>query len=144
MAIVQARVVPRKCGEPIGWFNRPSIEYTGRGNTLFCLAWNGRYFRSSEADVRRGCAEITKRCNGTEEEDGEPVSIADLENELGIRPDDAGYRTGWPSNENYSYPCFTFEWCGEGTYLYDVFGENVLMIVIPELATPIDCYMEVS
>ena len=141
--IVQARNVPRKCGEPIGWFNRPSVEYTGRGNELCCFAWNGRYFRSSEADVRRACDKIVQLCNGNEHEDGEPVGVSDVEYEWGLIPDDAARRYGWPGNEEYSYPCFVYERCGPGTYLYDIFKEDVLLISIPEPANPMEYYMEV-
>ena len=141
--MVQARYVPRRCGDPIGLFNRPSVEYTGRGNELCCLAWNGRYFRSSEADVRKACDKVVKACNGNEEEDGCPVSIGDLEAELGILVDDSATRFGWSPDEDYNYPCFVYEKCGPGTYLYDLFKEPVLLISIPEPASPMEYYMEV-
>lgn len=132
--------VPQRCGEPRGSFvNRPSIEYTGRGDDLICFAWNCRYFRSSREDVQKQCEKFVSLI--TDEED--IGSIALLEEMFGIIPDDAGEAFGWSSSEDWPYPCFTFEDCGPGTQLYEQFGERVLMVSIPPEANPYGCYWEV-
>lgn len=136
--------VPQRCGEPRGpYVNRPSVEYTGRGNDLICLAWNCRYFRSSRDDVKKQCKKVVDLVNGDGEEDGEPISISKLEDMLGIMPSDSGEAFGWSPSEDWPYPCFTFEDCGPGTGLYEQFGERVLMISIPPEANPYGCYWEV-
>ena len=144
--MIESRYVPTKCGEPIGFFNRPSVEYTGHGNDLICFAWNGRYFRAGEEWVRKGCDTIIKMCNGfydPENGEGEAVSIRDLEAEWGLVSDDPASIFGWTPVEGYTYPHFTFDWQKEGTYLYDVFKEPVLLVSIPHEAWPIEYYMEV-
>lgn len=144
--MIESRYVPTKCGEPVGYFNRPSVEYTGHGNDLICFGWNGRYFRASEDWVRNGCDIIIRKCNGTydsEDGEGEPVGVKDLENVWGLCGDDPSYIFGWSPSEEYPYPCFTFEWLKEGSYLYDVFKEPVLFVGIPNEAMPTEYYMEV-
>lgn len=141
--MIQSQYVVQKAGQPFGRFvNRPSVEYTGRGDDLCCFAWNGRYFRSSIDDVKKQCAAFAAMVNGTNDEEGEPGSIADLEIMWGLIFDDSVKRFGWSPSENWAYPCFTFDELGPGTECYDRFGEKVWLISIPEDASPYECYWE--
>lgn len=144
--MLESKHVPRKCGPPMGpMFNRPSIEYTGRGNKLVCFGWNCRYFRSDWDDVRKQCDIFTSIANGNPSEgnDGEYVNVGELEQMWGIVPDDAGEHCGWAPSDDYAFPCFVFEVCGKGTGLYDKFGEEVLLVSIPPEAYPYEWYWEV-
>ncbi len=140
----QSQYVVQKAGQPFGRFvNRPSVEYTGRGNDLCCFAWNGRYFRSSKTDVIAQCDEFVKKVNGTGNDDGDYGNIGDLETMWGLFADDAGERFGWAPSEDWPYPCFTYDNLGPGTNLYDQFGEEIFLISIPPEASPYECYWEV-
>lgn len=144
MSPVRAQYVPQKAGTPFGRFvNRPSVEYTGRGNDLCCFAWNGRYFRSSIADVKAQCDEFVKKINGTEKDDGDYGSVGDLEAMWGLFADDSGERFGWAPSDEWAFPCFTYDICSRGTNLFDQFGEDVFLISIPPEASPYECYWEV-
>ena len=136
--------VVQKGGDPRGpMINRPSIEYTGRGNTLCCFAWNGRFFRSNEEDVREQCRKLVNIANGDEEHDPDYVNINTLMDFWGLFCDDSGERFGWAPDEGWPYPCFTFEWLDKGTSTYDKFGERVFLISIPPEASPYECYWEI-
>lgn len=141
----ESKHVPQRCGAPRGsMLNRPSIEYTGYGNDLVCFAWNGRYFRASEDWVRKGCGKIVDIVNGNGEDiEGDYANVNTLQDLWGIECDDSGERFGWSPSDEWPFPCFTFDWCGQGTSLYDKFGERVLLVSIPPQASPYECYWEV-
>lgn len=144
MKVCVSRHVPQKCGEPRGpMINRPSIEYTGHGNDLCCFAWNGRYFRADREWVKEGCKKVVELVNGKDGEEGDYANVNTVQDFWGITCDDSGERFGWAPSEEWPYPCFTFDDCGPGTYLYDQFGETVFLISIPTEASPYECYWEV-
>lgn len=144
METLKSQYVVQKAGQPFGRFvNRPSIEYTGRGEDLCCFAWNGRYFRSSIEDVKKQCEAFAAMVNGTNDEEGESGNVGDLECMWGLAFDDAGETFGWSPSEDWPFPCFVFDELGPGTDCYDRFGEKVWLISIPAEARPYECYWEV-
>lgn len=141
--IAKSKYVPQKCGMPSGpMINRPSIEYTGRGNVLCKLAWNARLFRSDPEDVMKQCGAVAKLVNGTDEEDGEPVNLNAINQRLGIVPADADEFRGWSPDDTTAFPCFVYDWLGPGTEDYERFGEKVFLVSIPVEATPIERYWD--
>lgn len=144
MSPIRSQYVPRKSGEVKHPFlNRPSVEYTGRGNDLICFAWNARYFRSSIDDVKKGCNKLVELANGTDGIDGDYCNVGTLEDLWGLYVDDSGERFGWAPGDDWPYPCFTYDILGPGTAAYDAFGENVFLVSIPPEASPYECYWEV-
>lgn len=127
------------------YFNKPSVEYTGRGNDLIFDGWAGRWFRSSSEDVVEGCHEIERRVNGsgTGEEDGEYANYDSLYEVWGIETTDQGMCHGWSPANDYVHPAFTFTWCGPGSKLYDKFQERVFLVEPAYDAFPYDYYQEV-
>lgn len=74
----------------------PSVEETGRGDLLCYDAFGGRWFRSTEVDVRRA---IDKVCEDFMA--GYNVSFNDLYSALGIEETRFGYEFGWVNNPDY-------------------------------------------
>lgn len=142
--MLSSKYVPHVAEKPWGSFvNRPSIEYTGRGDQLVCFAWNCRYFRSSWDDVKAQGQRVVAMANGTNDDDGSPVNINTFQDAWGITCDDSGERFGWSPSEDWPFPCLTYDICGKGTMLYDQFKEDVLLVSIPTEASPYECYWEV-
>lgn len=138
MTEVDSRYVERRASNPMPpYFNRPTVQYTGLGCDLVLLDWNACWLRTSAEFSKETCKTFIELVNGTDEEEGEVLGLDDLDDMLQMKwiPScDAGL--GWTNNENYPYPCFIYEECGEGTNIYNVFNEPVLIISIPELARP--------
>lgn len=141
--IAKSKYVPQKCGMPSGpMINRPSIEYTGRGNVLCCFAWNFRLFRSDPEDVKKNCQKIVALANGDENDDGEYVNLNSVNEACGISFAGSDERRGWAPVDDWPFPCFTYDWLGPGTELYEKFGEKVFLVSIPPEAEPYECYWE--
>ena len=141
---VCSQYVVQRAGKPFGkLMNRPSVEYTGRGNDLICFAWNGRFFRSSIENVKECCDKLVKMANGTDGSDVDTVNVGTLEDLWGIVVDDSGESFGWAPGDDWAYPCFTYDILGQGTHAYDLFGEDVFLVSIPTDARPYECYWEV-
>lgn len=142
--MVQSKHVPQKCGEPRGpMFNRPSVEYTGRGNTIIFDGWGGRIFRSDVEDVKAGCEKLVQLVKGDGPEGGECANYNTLYSYWGIEKTDMGERDGWAPDEEWEHPDFVYTWLGPGTDLYDKFGEKVFLVEPQIDAFPYSCYWEV-
>ena len=110
-------------GKPYGpHINRPTIEYTGKGNLLCFLGYSGRLFRSSEEAVRKDCEWFIDLYK-----DGEDAYLNDFFKKLNIEPTDFGAEFVF-LQDNKVCPKFVFTMCGRGTNLYEKLGEPVFMI----------------
>ena len=128
--MVQTQVVPIQ-SEPRHsiFFNRPSFEYTGFGNTPCFCGYSGRWFYSSEEAVRRACKEVEEMFNGDEIEGPQMVNYNDLYLKWNIETTSFGAASKWdPSSRDSRRPNFVFSWCGPGTQLYDKCGESVFLV----------------
>lgn len=135
----QTVVIPNKC-EPMSslHFNRPSVERSGFGEQLIFDAWGGRWFRSSEEAVKRGCDNLINQYYGlATDEDAIAINYNDLYAQWNIETTDFGAACVWDPAQSYSNnPEFVFTWCRDGR-LFDKFGEPVLMV-----EPAIDCFPE--
>ena len=130
MSPARTKVVPIQC-EPLNsiHFNRPSVELSGFGNQLIFDAWGGRWFRSSEEAVRRGCDNIVSQYYGVnEDDDAMAINYNDLYMQWNIETTDFGAACVWDPVKSYTnQPKFEFTWCKDGR-LFDKFGEPVLLV----------------
>ncbi len=78
----------------------PSVEETGRGDLLVFDSYSGRWFRSSEESVRRGCSDYIKMY-----EDGYTLSMNEFYILQGIHETHFGRQFGFPSSEDIGYEC---------------------------------------
>lgn len=137
-----AKLVPIKAKTPKHEsFNRPSIEYTGHGNTLCYDTYGGRFFRASRDWVEDGC----NRAIADHDEREEYVNYNTLYSYWGISESDFGYAWGWTPDKEY-YEKISFEI----TYVDDLsnpicakMGEPIIFIEPNRDTVPIDWYMEV-
>ncbi len=140
-----AYYVIQKAGTPAGpMINRPSIEYTGKGNLLCCDGWGNRYFRANEEWVREGCEKLKSMLRGDEANgiEGDWVNYSILYKLWGIDDSVMGYADGWSPTETKSIE-FVFTMCGEDTEFYKKFGEPVFLIEPDSWSFPYKDYMEI-
>ena len=133
-----------KAGKPYGPdINRPTVEYTGKGNLLCYDTYAGRAFRSSEEAVRKECELFIDTYTGVEGEDGKYVSWADLHELWGIIPTTFDIVWGYSPDPDWRVDMtFDIQLCGPGTSLYEIFGEPVLVIEPGMYSMPIEGYLE--
>lgn len=77
----------------------PSVEETGRGDMLCYESFSGRWFRSSEENVKQAIEKFKKLF-----EDGAVPNFCDFYELLGIECTDFGYMWGYPDNKDYYDP----------------------------------------
>jgi hypothetical protein len=137
----KARHVPSRCGTPFERTkNRPSVEYTGHGNTLIYDGWGGRIFRASEEWVHKGCEAFIHKYT---DDGGDWVNYNDLYAQWGIEQTDFGAKFGYSPSEDWRQDLeFTFTWLDSGE-LVDKFGEKILLVEPVLGAFPCESYWEV-
>lgn len=79
-------------------FIQVPAEETGYGDLLCYEGYFGRWFRSSEEEVRKALDMISE-----EFKNGMYVSYNDIYDELGIERSDIGYEFGWCHDDDYYY-----------------------------------------
>jgi len=117
----------------------PSVEETGRGDLLCFEGFSGRWFRSSEEDVKRAVSMFRRRFLN-----GEYLSLNDLYDLLGIERTRFGNTWGWANDPDYqdepiSIAYAVFNDFGNTNMAYD---EDVLEIDIS--TPPMECWNEVG
>lgn len=121
------------------WYGKhPSIEDTGRGDTLCYEAWGGRLFFSDEGAVREAVDKFVENydemCLRTKEDPAheyyDVTNFNDLYSLLGILPTHMGDAWGYSSSDDYSQDLhFRVEMVyPTENEIADLFGCQVLII----------------
>ena len=115
-----------------------AAEETGRGDLLCFEGYFGRWFRSSEEDVRRALEEISD-----DFKNGMYISYNDIYDALGIERSDIGYEFGWCNHNDY-YDVEKGIQFIIGKEYDDEKGEDVLAFYIKDSRfLPMEGYLEI-
>lgn len=111
-------------------------EETGKGDLLCLEGYSGRWFRSSEHDVRKAMADLNEMFHN-----GEYVCLNDFYDLLGIETTHFGHQFGWAANDDY------YDYKHDGiameANLMDDFGKNEPVLAIDIYTYPMECWLEV-
>ena len=130
-----------KCGPPRGpLVNRPSIEYSGFGDTLCFECWGGRYFRSDPEAVEEQIEMFIRKYR----DDKETVNFNDLYGLLNIEQTTMGGTYGYsPSPDWYQELGFITEFAAHDSKIVCEMGEPVFLIEPDYNSQPFESYWEV-
>lgn len=128
----ELKIARTDSGKDIVPWEGPSIEWTGKGNTLCMEGFSGRLFYSSKKAVEEAQEKFNER-----RKNEEYLSLNDLYELYGIAKTHFGYMYGWPAGGEYGNDPVRFVNKDD----VDEHGEKIILIDIFDY--PMECWMEV-
>ena len=121
-------LLPSKQDDEIAPWEKPSIEWTGKGTTLCLEAYSGRFFYSSREEVEKAQEKLNEKFVT-----GEHICFNDYYELLGIEKTGFGAQYGWKARMDY---------CDGPMEFYNLEDPNTNMLVCELFTLPMEYWEE--